>query len=124
MYTITAYLIYLTCSLITVFIVGKNLHSNGLNYLFGECPDEAMSNSANNFLYVGYCLLNSAFALFFLETTPQLINSAQVVEFISASQGIIFLSLGILHILNLFIAPKIINQLLKKKLLTNKNQKS
>jgi hypothetical protein len=120
MYTIPAYLIYLVFSLITVFVVGKNLHRNGKYFLFGECPDEAISSSANNFLYVGYCLVNSAFALFFLSSRQELLSLVQVIEFIANTQGTIFISLGLLHILNLIIAPRITDWLLRKKLLTNK----
>ena len=124
MFTITAYLIYLLFSLVTVFFVGKNLHSNGIHYLFGECPDRSISNSANNFLYIGYCLLNSAFALFFLRSAHDLLSISEVIEFICTTQGVIFISLGALHVLNLLYAPKVMNRLLQKKLLTNKNQKS
>ncbi len=124
MYTITAYLIYLFLGLVTVFIVGTNLHRNGKNFLFGECPDASISDSANNFLYVGYCLVNSAFALFFLRSAGDLDSFREIIEFICASQGTIFISLGVLHLLNLLFAPRIINHIFRKKLLTNKNQKS
>ena len=120
MYTLTAYLAYLGLSVFTVFYVGKKLHNNGRAYLFGECPDEALSTSANNFLYVCYCLLNVAFALFFLQSTHKLVSLAEVVEFLAETQGIICISQGVLHILNVLFAPRIINLLLNKKLLTNK----
>lgn len=120
MYTVTAYLVYLSLSLFTVFYVGKKLHNNGRVYLFGECPDEALSTSANNFLYVCYCLLNTAFALFFLRSTHKLVSLSQVVDFITESQSIICLSQGLLHLLNVVLVPRIIKLLLNKKLLTNK----
>lgn len=119
MYTVIAYIIYLACSAVTVLIVGKSLHRNGKTYLFGECIDEQMSTSANNFLYVGYCLVNTGFAFFFLRTTTALTSFAQVAEFIATSQGIIFLSLGIMHFINVLFAPKIILYFLDKKLNIN-----
>jgi hypothetical protein len=121
MYTITAYIIYLFCSIITVFIVGNILHRNGKMFLFGECPDRALSDSANNFLYKSFCMVNTAFALFFLGTTKGLQSLQQVLEFIFHTQGIIFLSLGSAHLINLLIVPKVINHFLNKKLLTPKN---
>lgn len=131
MYTITAYIVYLFLSIITVFVVGKILHTNGKSYLFGECPDKELAYSANNFLYLGYCLINTAFALFFLRSTSALQSFAQVLEFITASQGFIFLSLGLMHFVNVIFAPKILMFFLSKKLLTpsaeevdHKNQKS
>lgn len=123
MYTVIAYIVYLACSAVTVLIVGKSLHRNGKVYLFGECMDEAMSLSANNFLYVGYCLLNTGFAFFFLRTTNALLSLAQVVEFIATSQGTIFLTLGVMHFINILFAPKIIMYFIQKKLNINlKNQ--
>ncbi len=124
MYTIVAYIIYLFCSIITVFVIGNSLRKNGKIYLFGECTDEEMSTSANNFLYIGYCLLNTAFAFFFLRTTKHLTSFVQVMEFIVSSQGIIFFVLGIMHYTNIIFAPKIILYFLNKRLLTNKNKKS
>lgn len=116
MYTLLAYIIYLAFSIITVFVVGKNLHRNGKNFLFGECADVALSTSSNNFLYLGYCMVNTAFALCFLTSAHSIKSMAEVMEFIAASQGIIFITLGFLHYINILFAPKIINYFLKKKL--------
>lgn len=124
MYTIVAYLFYLFLSVFTVVGVGRSLHRQGKIYLFGECPDDKLSTSTNNFLYIGYCLLNTGFALFFLGTGKPLASLTESIEFVAASQGIIFLTLGLLHFLNILLAPKIVRALLEKKLLTNKTRKS
>lgn len=124
MYTIIAYITYLLISAATVLIVGKDLHRNGKNYLFGECSNKEMSESANNFLYIGYCLVNTGFAFFFLRSAGDLTSFSQVLEFITDSQGIIFISLGITHLINIIIVPKIIMYFLNKRLLITKNQKS
>lgn len=115
MYNILAYIIYLSFSLITVLVVGKNLHRNGKSFLFAECPDETLSNSANNFLYVGYCLVNTGFAFYFLNSSGRIDSLARLLEFIATSEGIIFISLGILHVLNLILAPRIISFFLSQK---------
>jgi len=120
MFTVFAYITYLLLSVFTVFFVGRLLHAEGKIYLFGECPDKELATSANNFLYICYCLLNSAFALFFLGTGKPMKSVTEALEFIASSQGIIFLSLGLLHFLNVLFAPKIIQYMLRKKLLTNK----
>lgn len=116
MYQILAYIIYLGISLITVLVVGRNLHRNGKVFLFGECPDEALSNSTNNLLYVGYCLVNTGFAFYFLNTSGRIDSWTRLLEFIATSEGIIFLSLGSLHVLNVIFAPRIISFFLAKKL--------
>lgn len=122
MYTIIAYIIYLSCSIITVFVVGGILHRNGKVFLFGECSDLQLSQSANNFLYMCYCMINTAFALFFLGTTKGLVSLAQVLEFIATSQGTIFLSLGIMHFVNVIFAPRIITHFLNKRLNVTKTK--
>lgn len=116
MYQILAYIIYLSICLITVLIVGRNLHRNGKTFLFGECPDEALSNSTNNLLYVGYCLVNTGFAFYFLNTSGKIGTPTELFEFIATSEGIIFLSLGCLHVLNIIFAPRVISFFLAKKL--------
>lgn len=116
MYQILAYIIYLAFSLITVLIVGKSLHRNGKDFLFSECPDENLSTSANNFLYIGYCLINTGFAFYFLNSSGHITNLVQLLEFIATSEGIIFLSLGCLHIINVILAPRIISFFLTQKI--------
>lgn len=115
MYQILAYIIYLVFSLVTVLVVGKSLHRQGKVFLFAECPDASLSNSANNFLYVGYCLVNTGFAFYFLNTTGSITNFLSLLEFISVSEGIIYLSLGIMHVLNVIFTPRIISFFLSKK---------
>lgn len=121
MYQILAYSIYLSISLITVLIVGKNLHRNGKDFLFAECPDENLSTSTNNFLYIGYCLVNTGFAFYFLNASGTILNFSQLLEFIATSEGIIFLSLGMLHVFNVILAPRIISFFLSKKLLNDQD---
>ncbi len=115
MHTIIAYFIYLAFSLLTVLIVGKTLHRNGEHFLFAECPDKQLSQSANNFLYIGYCLVNTGFAFYFLNSHSNIQSFAQVLEFIATSEGTIFFSLGCMHIVNVILAPRIISFFLSKK---------
>ncbi len=115
MYNITAYLIYLSLSLVTVIWVGKILHRNGKDYLFVECTDKHMAEASNNFLYVGYCLVNTGFAFYFLNTCETLLNFADVLEFITHTTGIIYTSLGIVHFLNMLFVPKIVNGITNKR---------
>lgn len=116
MYQILAYIIYLAFSLITVLVVGKSLHRQGKVFLFAECPDESLSNSANNFLYVGYCLVNTGFAFYFLNTSGSITNLLELLEFIVTSEGIIYVSLGFMHVINVIFAPRIISFFLAKKI--------
>ncbi len=124
MYITLSYLIYLAASLFTVLIVGKHLHRNGGTYLFAECGDELLSVSANNFLYLCYITLNCGFAMLFLRRANNMSHIKEVLEFVAYSQGLIFLVLGILHVLNILFVPYFLKRYLKNRTLTNKNQKS
>jgi len=114
MYNTTAYIIYLLLSLITVLWVGKILHRNGKDYLFAECPDRHLSEASNNFLYVGYCLVNTGFAFYFLNACETLFCWTDVLEFITRTTGIIYVSLGAMHFINMLFAPKIINRFINQ----------
>jgi len=115
MYNVSAYLIYLSLSLTTVLWVGKILHRNGKDYLFVECTDKRMAEASNNFLYAGYCLVNTGFAFYFLNTCETLLNFTDVLEFITHATGIIYSSLGIVHFLNMLFVPKIVNGITNKR---------
>jgi len=115
MYNVIAYIIYLSLTLITVLWVGKILHRNGKDYLFAECADKNLSEASNNFLYTGYCLVNSGFAFYFLNTCETLKNLNDLVEFITNSTGIIYASLGAMHFVNMLLAPTIINLFISKR---------
>lgn len=116
MYTIISYSIYLMFSLLTVIVVGKILHRNGETFLFAECPDKELSHSANNFLYIGYCLVNTGFAFYFLNSSNHINTISETIEFIATSEGIISLSLGTMHVINIIFAPRILSFFLSKKL--------
>ena len=108
MYNSIAYIIYLLCSLIVVIWVGRTLHRNGKLFLEETCPDKHLADSTNNLLYVGYCLLNTGFAFYQLNSFQTLKSFTQVIEFVASSEGFILITLGIMHFLNMLIVPKII----------------
>src|SRR5690349_20562823 len=108
MYTVLSYLLYIVASLFTILVVGRHLHRDGKVFLFGECDDLQLSVSANNFLFLCYVLLNSGFALLFLRHTSAIDTPQLVIEFLASSQGSIFLTLGLLHFINVLTVPRIL----------------
>lgn len=118
MYNVIAYSAYLACSLVVVLWVGRILHRNGKAYLFEECPDQLVSEAANNILYVCYCLLNAGFAFYDLNACHRLNSLAEIIEFLASSEGFLLLVLGFMHLLNLLFAPKVISLFISKKQFT------
>ena len=108
MYNSIAYIIYLFCSLVVVIWVGRLLHKNGKLFLEETCPDKHLADNTNNLLYVGYCLMNSGFAFYQLNSLETLKNFTDVIEFVASSEGFILITLGLMHFLNMLIVPKII----------------
>lgn len=113
-----AYLLYLMGSLIVVVWVGKILHKNGKVFLENNCTDKQLANNTNNILYVGYCLVNSGFAFYTLQTSRTLLGAHQIIEFVSESLGSLLITLAIMHYLNMIFVPKIIS-LFTNKLINN-----
>lgn len=118
MYNSIGYIIYILISIWLILYVGKLFHVYGEDFLFHECPEKQTSHAANNILYVCYCLVNIGLTLYFLNTCSLLNNLIEVIEFISRSFSFILILLSILHILNMFFAPLIINFYLKNKSFT------
>ncbi|MDP2386279.1 MAG: hypothetical protein Q8M29_07900 [Bacteroidota bacterium] len=108
MYNSIAYIIYLLCSLFVVIWIGRILHRNGKLFLEETCPDKQLADSTNNILYVCYCLMNSGFAFYHLNSFATLKDLNDVIEFIATSEGFILITLGVMHFLNMLIVPKII----------------
>lgn len=124
MYNSIAYILYLLCSLVVVIRVGRILHRNGRLFLEDTCPDKHLADSTNNLLYVGYCLMNTGFAFYQLNSLHTLKNFTDVIEFIASSEGFILVTLGIMHFLNMLIVPKIILFFADtKNIITNQSDK-
>jgi hypothetical protein len=122
MYNIVAYLVYLGLSLIVVLWVGKILHRNGKEYLFAECHNKQLSGNANNILYIGYVLVNTGFAFYFMNRGNKLYNFIEVAEYISFCFGYILSTLGIMHFINMILAPRITSLFIKKQQPITNNQ--
>ena len=102
--TVWLYFIYLTLSIVLTIWVAQTLHKNGRIFLvdvFGG--SEAMADSVNHLLLVGFYLINFGYVTLALKTDTTPVDTQQVIENLSSKIGIVLLVLGGMHFLNLYV---------------------
>lgn len=102
MYLVPAFLIYLAVSLALTVWVARTLSRNGIVFL-KECfgHDDALANSTNHLLVVGFYLVNLGWILLTLRygTAPETL--AQTITFLSSKIGLVVVVLGAMHFFNM-----------------------
>ena len=102
-YTIQAYLIYLPVSIAMTVWVARTLHRNGRVFLVQAFRgNEAMADSVNHLLVVGFYLINIGFITMALRYGDKPQDLQAMIEFLSTKLGIVLLVLGGMHFFNLF----------------------
>ena len=102
-YTVLAYLHYLVISLAMTIWVARTLHRNGRVFIIAAFRgNEAMADSVNHLLVVGFYLINIGFITMALRygTKPGTLEA--MLEFLSSKLGVVLLVLGAMHFFNLF----------------------
>jgi hypothetical protein len=102
-YTITAYLIYLPVAVAMTVWVARTLHRNGRVFLVQAFRgNEAMADSVNHLLVVGFYLINVGFITTALRYGTKPSDTQEMIEFLSTKLGVVLLVLGAMHFFNMF----------------------
>jgi hypothetical protein len=102
--TIAAYVVYLVLSIGITIWVAKTLFKNGKVFLHDIFHgNQALAESVNNLLLVGFYLVNVGYAVYVLKVTDSITNAQQLLEILSVKVGFIILLLGGMHFFNLFV---------------------
>ena len=102
-YAVLAYLIYLPASIFLTIWVARTLHRNGRVFLVQAFRgNEAMADSVNHLLVVGFYLINLGFISFALRYGPKPKDLQETLEFLSMKLGVVLLVLGGMHFFNMF----------------------
>jgi hypothetical protein len=102
-YTVLAYLIYVPVSVLLTVWVARTLHRNGRVFLVQAFHgNEAMADSVNHLLVVGFYLINLGFVATALRFGEKPAALQGMIEFLSTKLGIVLLVLGLMHFFNLF----------------------
>ena len=103
MYTVTSYIIYLIVSVILTIWVAHTLHKRGRVFLIEAFRgNEAVADSVNHLLVVGFYLINVGFVTLALKYGDKPDTTQQAIEFLSTKVGLVLVVLGGMHFFNIF----------------------
>ena len=104
MYIVWTYIAYLVISIGLTIWVARTLHKNGRIFLVDSfLGNEALADSVNHLLVVGFYLINIGFVAFALKEGHKPEDLAEAIEVLSTKVGLVLLVLGLMHFFNLFI---------------------
>jgi hypothetical protein len=96
------YVVYLVLSLGITIWVGRSLHRNGRVFLVENFHGrEALADSVNHLLLVGFYLVNLGFMALTLRYGTKPTDLVGVVEFLSTKVGLVVVVLGVMHFFNM-----------------------
>ncbi|MEL7529948.1 MAG: hypothetical protein AAFN10_01495 [Bacteroidota bacterium] len=106
-YTLLTYLIYLALAFVLTFLVGRSLFRNGRPFLVDIFNgDTKLADSINRLLLTGFYLLNVGYVSLSMYSSQNIRTVEHMVEKLSYKLGLLFVILGIVHIINLIVLYK------------------
>ncbi len=105
--TVWTYLAYLAISVALTIWVARTLHKNGRIFLVDSfVGNEALADSVNHLLVVGFYLINIGFVSLALKYGDKATDAQTALEILSTKVGLVLLVLGVMHFFNLFTFAK------------------
>ena len=102
MYPLWTYVAYLAASVALTVWVAHTLHKNGRVFLVDAFHGrEALADSVNHLLVVGFYLINIGFVTLALKEKVKPTAAVEAVEFFSTKIGYVLLVLGAMHFFNM-----------------------
>jgi hypothetical protein len=99
---ISTYIAYLVLSLGITYWVGQTLHRNGRIFLVENFQgQEALADSINHLLLVGFYLVNIGFVALALRYGTKPTDLVEAFEFLSTKVGLVVVILGLMHFTNM-----------------------
>ena len=105
---VVTYISYICVSVALTVWVAQTLHKNGRIFLvdvFGG--NEALADSVNHLLVVGFYLINLGYVTLALKIGYQVGNAQEGIEALSWKVGLVLLVLGAMHFFNLLVFSRI-----------------
>ena len=116
MNAIITYLVYAAISVSLTIWVARTLHRNGRIFLIDAFHgNEAMADSVNHLLVVGFYLINIGFVSLYLKYGEKPNDAVEAIEYIASKVGVVLLVLGAMHFFNMFNFAKMRNKAVNKK---------
>ncbi|HUG54037.1 MAG TPA: hypothetical protein VMR21_10555 [Vicinamibacteria bacterium] len=107
-YPVWTYLTYLAASLAITVWVARTLHRNGRIFLVDAFQgNEALADSVNHLLVVGFYLVNVGFVTLALKEETLPVDMRTAIEMLSGKIGLVLLVLGAMHFLNMYVFSRL-----------------
>lgn len=108
MLTSITYLTYIGISVLITVLVSRTLSKNGLTFLIaGFRGDDALAQSTNHLLVVGFYLVNLGFVLLRMRTGVEIADINALIVYQASGIGLVLLILGIMHFFNMLVIHQI-----------------
>ena len=105
---VITYLLYLVISIALTIWVAQTLFKNGRLFLVDVFHgNEALADSVNHLLVVGFYLINLGYVSLSLRIGYNVDDTRGSIEALSAKVGLVLLVLGAMHFFNLFLFSRI-----------------
>ena len=106
-YIVSTYALYLTISIALTVWVARTLHKNGRLFLVDAFHgNEALADSINHLLLVGFYLMNVGYVSLALKYGDKAADFQGLLEVLSTKIGAVLLILGAMHFFNLYVFSK------------------
>lgn len=113
--TLTAYTVYISIATALTIYVGHTLHKRGRIFILESFNHDAtMTDSVNHLLLVGFYLINLGFVCLFINIGTPPTNPTEGFEYICTKEGIVLLTLGLMHFFNMYNIAKMRKKHLSK----------
>jgi predicted DCC family thiol-disulfide oxidoreductase YuxK len=107
-YILWTYAIYLAISIALTVWVARTLHKNGRIFLVDTfAGNEAIADSVNHLLVVGFYLINIGYVALALKETHKPTDAPASLEMLSSKVGLVLLVLGGMHFFNLYVFSRL-----------------
>jgi len=107
-YILWTYGIYLAVSIALTIWVARTLHKNGRVFLVETfAGQEALADSVNHLLVVGFYLINIGYVALALKETHKPTDAPASLEMLSSKVGLVLLVLGGMHFFNLYVFSRL-----------------
>jgi len=104
MYIVVCYVTYLAISLGVTIWVARTLHHNGRTFLVDAFhSNEALADSVNDLLVVGFYLINIGYVTLAMRTGDTVPTVRSAIELVCDKLGVVLIVLGIMHFFNLYV---------------------
>ena len=100
---VATYIVYVALSLCITYWVGRTLHTNGRVFLIENFEGrEALADSVNHLLLVGFYLINIGFVSLALRFGGRPETLVEAIEYLSTKIGLVIVVIGLMHFFNMF----------------------